>query len=343
MALLDPALGLLLAFCATGALYLLLRPGRGYYWRWTTLRRSHRRVIVEDALKHLYDCEYKRRGATLESLAGSLSITPGRAAELLAHLEGLGLARSTETGLALTDTGRSDALRVIRIHRLWEQYFAEETGLSETAWHEEADRREHTLEPDEVERLAARLGHPRYDPHGDPIPTSDGEIPPSRGQPLSTLPVGAAAVIVHVEDEPDAVYAQLVAENMVPGLRIRVLESDPKRVRFQSAGEEHVLAPVFAANLTVVPLPDEAEPEPEEVRLSSLRPGERATVTGILPACRGMQLRRLLDLGFVPGTAVEAELESPNGDPIAYRIRGTLIALRREQADLVGIVGVAAS
>ncbi|MHC4134069.1 MAG: metal-dependent transcriptional regulator [Planctomycetota bacterium] len=338
--MLDPAVGLLLALALAGLLALAWGPGRRLYTQWLRLRRTHRRVLVEDALKHLYDCEYKGRTATLESLAGALAIESGRAAGLLAHLEARGLARSTESGLGLTDAGRSDALRVIRIHRLWEQYFAEETGLEETAWHGEADRREHDLAPEEVERLAARLGHPRYDPHGDPIPTSRGEIPPPRGQPLHTLPAGASGVIVHVEDEPDAVYAQLVAENLGPGERVRMLESSPERIRFQTAGEEHVLAPVVAANLTVVPFTDEPEPEPETVRLSDLRLGESATVVGILPACRGMQRRRLLDLGFVPGTRVEAELRSPRGDPTAYRVRGTLIALRSDQAGHVRIAEV---
>jgi DtxR family Mn-dependent transcriptional regulator len=115
-----------------------------------------------------------------------------------------------------------------------------------------------------------------------------------------------------------------------------MLESSPERVRFQTAGTEHVLAPVVAANLTVLPLEEEQAPEPAAL-LARLAPGERATVVGLLPACRGMQRRRLLDLGFVPGTEVEAELRSAGGDPTAYRIRGTLIALRRDQASMIAI------
>ena len=296
-----------------------------------------RRVLVEDGLKHLFDCEYRGCTGSPESLAGALAIASGHAAELLAQLTSMGLACSGKSGPVLTDAGRADALRVIRIHRLCEQYLAEETGLEEIAWHGEADRREHLLSPEEVERLAARLGHPRYDPHGDPIPTSDGEMPPRRGQPLPTLPAGASAAIIHVEDEPGTVYAQLVAKGLGPGLRIRMLESSPQRIRFLTAGEEHLLAPIVAANLTVVPLAEEPEAVVEAVRLSGLEPGEQATVLDILPGCRGMQRRRLLDLGFVAGTTVEAEFQGPGGDPTAYRVRGALIALRREQADLIRI------
>ena len=79
---------------------------------------------------------------------------------------------------------------------------AGETGLDEREWHGEADRREHTLTPDEVDRLARHLGHPRYDPHGDPIPTARGHIAPFPGIPLTDYPVGAEAEVTHLEDEP---------------------------------------------------------------------------------------------------------------------------------------------
>ena len=71
--------------------------------------------------------------------------------------------------------------------------------------------------------------------------------------------------------------------------------------------------------------------------MSALQPGEAAQVTGISALCRGLERRRLLDLGIVPGTFVEAELRSPSGDPTAYRVRGGLLALRREQADLIHV------
>jgi DtxR family Mn-dependent transcriptional regulator len=75
----------------------------------------------------------------------------------------------------------------------------------------------------------------------------------------------------------------------------------------------------------------------EEQYLSGLRPGTVARVIGLSPACRGPERRRLLDLGFVSGTPVEVEMVSPAGDPTAYRVRGTVVALRREQAGLIRI------
>jgi DtxR family Mn-dependent transcriptional regulator len=84
----------------------------------------------------------------------------------------------------------------------------------------------------------------------------------------------------------------------------------------------------------VLPLP-EAEAADGVKTLADFKPGERATVLGLARSCRGPERRRLLDLGFVAGTAVEVEMISPSGEPTAYRVRGTVIALHREQARLV--------
>lgn len=331
----SPLLSLL-----AGALVLTLAvalwwPGWGLFWRWRRGREATDRVRVEDALKHLWDCEYRHQPASLNSLGGALELDGPRAVELVARLERLELVVRTGERLELTDEGRRDALRVVRIHRLWERYLADETGLPASDWHPAAERLEHRTSPEEADALAASLGYPRFDPHGDPIPTPSGELPPRRGVPLTELEVGSEAVVVHVEDEPAAVYAQLVAANLALGTRVRVLEASPRRIRLAAEIEEVVLAPVVAANLTVMPLDPPTAQARAAAPLSSLARGERATVVGISAACRGAQRRRLLDLGIVPGTIVASELVSPGGDPTAYRVRGALIALRRDQADLI--------
>ncbi len=334
--MIHPAWALSIAIFVGVVVYVLLRPVHGLLWRGLRALRSSERVQIEDALKHLYDGEYRGTECNLMSLAGALGLAGDRAAELLARLEALKLVASSGASYRLTAQGRSEALRVIRVHRLWERYLSDETGLDPTEWHAEADDKEHALSAEEVEALAARMGEPRFDPHGDPIPTPSGEIPPSQGKRLTELEVGKVAEIVHVEDEPEAVYAQLVAEGLYVGMRVRLLEATPQRIRFEAGAEEHVLAPVVASNVSVKPL---AEAVPEEVfeRLSGLDPGEEAQVTGLSALCRGVERRRLLDLGIVPGTVVSAELRSPGGDPTAYRIRGAMIALRRTQADLVHV------
>jgi DtxR family Mn-dependent transcriptional regulator len=334
----DPVLGLLLAGGLVAAAVLLFWPVRGLFWRWLRLVRVTERVRIEDALKHLHDCEYRGASCSLQSLSGALGLSGNRAAALLQRLEQLELVIRAGTDYELSAAGRSYALRVVRSHRLWERFLSEETGLAAAEWHAEAEHREHRTSPEQADALAARMGQPRFDPHGDPIPTRSGEIASARGVPLTALAAGSLAEIVHVEDEPQAVYAQLVAEGLHPSMRVRLVEVSHDRVRFESEADEHVLAPVVAANVSVVALAEGEQEacEPRE-RLSALRPGETATVRGIAPVCRGPERRRMLDLGIVPGTEVQAEMRSPAGDPTAYRIRGALIALRREQADVIQI------
>lgn len=332
--------GLLLgvALLVLSAVVALLWPEAGLLARLRRGRAAADRVAVEDALKHLWDGEYRRQQVTLQSLAGALGLAGREAAELVTRLARLGLVEHHGVALGLTGEGRSDALRVVRIHRLWERYLADETGLRAEDWHAEAERREHRTSDAQAERLAAQLGHPLFDPHGDPIPQPSGELPPERGVPLPALPVGAVAEIVHVEDEPEAVFAQLAAAGLVPGVRVRILEREPGRIRLAADSEELVLAPVVAANLTALPLhAEESADETPSAVLAGVPVGRPAEVTGLAAACRGAQRRRLLDLGFVPGTRIVPELVSPGGDPTAYRVRGTLIALRREQAEWVRV------
>ena len=93
----------------------------------------------------------------------------------------------------------------------------------------------------------------------------------------------------------------------------------------------------MAANVSVVPLPA-VEPEIESgEKLSSLEPGQSGEVLFISKRSRGIERRRFLDFGILPGTIISAEMDSPSGDPTAYRVRDALLALRREQADMVRI------
>jgi DtxR family Mn-dependent transcriptional regulator len=333
--LIDPVLALSVAVVGGAALAVLFWPGAGLFWRLLRLLRTGDRVLIEDALKQLHDCEYRNVPCTLQGLSGALGLSDNRVARLLRELEQTNLVQPDGGRYRLTPDGRSYALRVVRTHRLWEHYLAERTGLDASEWHAEAHVLEHRTSPEEAEKLAARMGWPRYDPHGDPIPTPEGEIAPPLGRPMTEFGPGQSAEIVHVEDQPEAVYAQLVAEGLHPGTRVRVLESGPQRVRLEADGEEHLLAPVVAANLSAVELPEEQAPEGPLNRLSGLPMGGRARVTGFSAMCRGPERRRMFDLGLVPGTVVEAELRSPAGDPTAYRIRGAMIALRRSQADLI--------
>jgi DtxR family transcriptional regulator, Mn-dependent transcriptional regulator len=323
----------LVLLAATAVALALFLPRMGVFARWKQSTTHKARSAAEDALKHAYDCEHRGIGCTVESIAGALSLSVDHAARLAAQLESMGLMRPDGNALRLTPEGRSYALRIIRIHRLWERYLADETSVREADWHLEAERQEHRMTAAEADVLAAQLGNPQLDPHGDPIPTAAGEIPELEGDPLTSLRAGAFAKIVHVEDEPHAIYAQLIAEGLHAGMVVQVIENSSARVRLEANGEEVLLAPMLARNLTVTSIPEERRSHDPFATLASLRPGGSAVVTGISRACRGQQRRRLMDLGIVPGTTITAELSSLTGNPMAYRVRGTLVALRKEQAE----------
>jgi len=329
---------LLVISIALMATALLLWPRHGILGRWRTARQLDARARREDALKHILKCEVNGGGATIESLAGNLQLGTNQTATQLEDLEDHGMVTFEGGRLRLKPAGRDLALHVIRAHRLWESYLSEETGVAEAEWHARAERKEHLLSPQDADALAARLGHPTTDPHGDAIPRPGELVPGELGLSLNAAALNQPLRVTHVEDEPAAVYAQLTALGIRPGMRGLLVERLPHRLRFWADGQEHVLAPLVANNISVEPLQDcLAEDLLDEEFLSGLDEGHRGKVLGLSPACRGPERRRLLDLGFVPGTEVLAEMKSPGGDPTAYRVRGTLIALRKEQAGLIRI------
>jgi DtxR family Mn-dependent transcriptional regulator len=332
----GPALAIFVV--ALGLIAYVLWPRRGLLARVMRLRRQSDRVLVEDALKQLYHEEAAGRVPTVESLAGGLEVTRGAAHRVIARLGEGGFALAEQGRIGLTPAGRAYALRMVRMHRLWERYLADRTGVDPAEWHEQAERLEHDLTEAEAEALSAQMGHPRYDPHGDPIPTTTGELPTGSARPLSAMPPGTAVEITHLEDEPREAFEQLLEQGLTPGTRLRLLAVSPTEVRFRLDGREHALPPVVADQISVEPLgADDQLDERALPRLSSLKPGESARVVRLSASCQGPERRRLLDLGVVPGTLVTAEFASPGGDPVAYRIRGALIALRRTQADQIQV------
>lgn len=338
--MIDPLTALLIAAGITAVSITLFWPERGFYPRWREGRRMTERVQAEDALKFIHKREMEGAGCTIESVAGVLNANMNKTAVLLTTMQTDGLLTIENRQLRLTTKGRDSALHIIRAHRLWERYLAEETGYDEADWHGRAELHEHEMTTEELDALAARLGNPTHDPHGDPIPKADGEMVMVQGRPLPTIADGTSARIIHLEDEPAIVYAQLVAEGLHPGMTIHMMESTDARVRFWSNGDEHLLAPIVANNITVQPLPNHDDTKPDEPTyrlLSNLKRGESGIVVGIAPSCRGPERRRFMDLGILRGTSITAELPSPSGDPTAYLIRGALIALRKNQARQIQI------
>lgn len=334
----DPLLSLIIGTILLAIFGILFWPEIGVISRWRAVRRMNDRILHEDALKHVQKLAFNGRGATLQSVAGALGIDSNRAATLIMELESLRLLQRDGDKLLLTSEGSQVAMNVIRAHRLWEHYLAEHTGYHPSEWHHQAERQEHDLTPEQLDQLAGQLGNPLYDPHGDPIPSKEGQLFEHDATRLIDLETGAIARIVHIGDEPETVAAQIEAEALLPGMVVQVSEKTARRIRFWANGEEHLLAPIVAASINVQPLDEQEEALPKPgIPLDQLKPGQQATIIRLSPRLRGPERRRLMDLGMLPGTKIEADFSSPLGDPMAYRVRDSLIALRAEQAGCIKV------
>ena len=141
----------------------------------TKLKRE--KTLTEDILKQLFHVEDSKTNATLDNLAGALQL---KKVKILPVIEGMavsGLVSLNDNKIALTESGRQYALRIVRVHRLWEKYLAERTGHHPREWHNLAEKMEHQLNVDQALKLESSLGNPMFDPHGDPIPNQMGPTP----------------------------------------------------------------------------------------------------------------------------------------------------------------------
>jgi DtxR family Mn-dependent transcriptional regulator len=283
-------------------------------------------------LKILLDRQGENQPASSGSLAASLHLSGSDALRLVTRMESQGLVQTRGNELVLTAEGERWAMQVMRAHRLWERYLADEARMPLERIHKEAHHREHGVTPEQIDELDAALGHPMRDPHGDPIPTRSGHVLSVSGAPLTAWPIGKPGRIVHLEDEPPLAYAQILAEGVHLSQTLRILESSPQRYVLTDGENEYRLAPAVAANVYLAPLLEVEALPAGAVPLAEIKDRVRAEVVALDEACQGFTRRRFLDLGLTPGALVYPELANSFGDPRAYRIRGTLIALRRDQA-----------
>ena len=262
-------------------------------WRvFTSGYRKSQKAQVEDILKQLYHVEQSERNASILGLSGALGISGKRMIELIENMTASGLIGTTGENIRLTDAGRDYALKIIRVHRLWEKYLSEHTGIDKLEWHDRAEYKEHILTPEQTEELYQELGRPRFDPHGDPIPTEQGHIVEIKNKPLPSLAEGTIARISHIEDEPEAVYEQIIAKKLHIGSQLKVITSNDTHVIFYCEGNEYTLSTIVASNISVRELNKQEIFEEDKVRLSSLKEGESAVVKGISSECRGAARRR---------------------------------------------------
>ena len=329
------ALGILVA--ATLAAAAIAAPRIGLLALWRRFQAHRERTRSEDALKHVLAWQDRSTPASLESLAGSLRLKPSATLRLATRLEAAGWVECGASGIELTRAGERRALQVVRAHRLWERHLSDDANMPIGKLHQAAERAEHNLSKAEVARLDAHLGHPQHDPHGDPIPRADGRVDTLDAVSLNDWPAGTPARIAHIEDEPDAVFREIVATGLRPTQVVRILEADAASLQMEFEGTERRIDRALAINIQVAGVRQDDLLPVDALRLSDLGQGSWGEVLELGPECTGFSRRRLLDLGLTPGARVQVALDNTFGDPRAFRIRGTTIALRKQQAEHVWI------
>jgi DtxR family transcriptional regulator, Mn-dependent transcriptional regulator len=184
---------------------------------------------IEDYSKAIYALEQRgREPVSTNALAERLGVTPASASGMVKRLGELGLVtHQPYRGVSLTESGRRLALEVIRHHRLLELYLVTDLGVPWDRVHQEAEVLEHVLSEELEELIAAKLGNPTRDPHGDPIPTADLRIEELPTDSLDSLPKGARGTLVRVSDSDPEMLRYLAHRGIAPGDSFEVVDRQP--------------------------------------------------------------------------------------------------------------------
>jgi len=182
---------------------------------------------VEDYLKAIYELTLEESPATTNQVAERMGVTPASVTGMLKRLAAADpplLDYHRHHGATLTEAGRRVALEIIRHHRLLELFLHETLGYTWDEVHAEADRLEHVISEDFEERIAQALGDPQHDPHGDPIPTRELDLPPRSETRLYELRIGQQAIIQRVKNDDLELLRYMQNIGLVPQARLKVLE-----------------------------------------------------------------------------------------------------------------------
>ena len=183
---------------------------------------------VEDYLKVIYHLSSQGGFATTSDIAAMLLVAPPSVSGMVKRLSETGLIEHVPyRGVQLTNQGRDAALRMIRRHRILEVYLTQQLGYDWDNVHGEAERLEHAVSDELIERMARALGDPRYDPHGAPIPTAAGEIEEAELVALADALVGSEVELRQVDDDDPARLRYLADQGLTPGTRLAIVERQP--------------------------------------------------------------------------------------------------------------------
>lgn len=213
-------------------------------------------LTVENYVKAIYQLALGADTSAVATgqIAAALGVLPGTVTSMLKTLDESNLATYTPyEGVRLTSAGRALALRVLRRHRLIEQFLSQTLELTWDEVHEEAENMEHAVSDWLVDRIDAYLGHPPTDPHGDPIPTADGTVPPVTGKSLADCAAGQPFHLARVTDQSPDFLRSLSHAGLEIGAQgvLETNEPSSPQVTIRLAGESKTLTREVAGKLMV--------------------------------------------------------------------------------------------
>jgi DtxR family transcriptional regulator, Mn-dependent transcriptional regulator len=213
-------------------------------------------AAIEDYAKAIYALQERGAGCavTTNALAERMGVTPASASAMVKRLDAMGLVTHQRyRGVQLTAKGSAVALEVLRHHRLLELYLSESLGVPWDRVHDEAEVLEHVLSEELEELIAAKLGDPTHDPHGDPIPTREGLIPDEPTVSLQVLATGDSGRFVRISDSDPEMLRYLAARGIAPGDDFEVVDKQPfdGPVFARFGGDVHVLGGSLARAMRV--------------------------------------------------------------------------------------------
>jgi DtxR family Mn-dependent transcriptional regulator len=183
---------------------------------------------VENFLKAVYILQQQSERVSTNTLSETLNISAPSVTDMAQRMVAAGLVDYQKyRGVVLTPAGEEIALRIIRRHRLIELYLVEELGYALAEVHDEAERLEHAVSERFVEAIASRLGHPDFDPHGDPIPTREGMVIALDQVPLSELALGTPAQVARLKATSPEMLQHILDRGFALDSQVEVLDRDP--------------------------------------------------------------------------------------------------------------------
>jgi DtxR family Mn-dependent transcriptional regulator len=212
---------------------------------------------IEDYLKAIYQLDQEAPGAgsvTGHRIAERLGVASPSVTNMIKRLSELGLVQHERyRGVELSDAGERIALEMVRHHRLLERYLVEALGYRWDEVHDEAERLEHHISEALEARMAAALGDPTVDPHGDPIPHLDGSVADDDTRPLVDLAPGDVAVVHRVSDQDPERLRYLEQLGLRPGTSVKLVEMLPfdGPLRLEIGGAEQIIGRSLAATVQV--------------------------------------------------------------------------------------------